>query len=290
MSFQSELELPEFESGGDGKDVAIYFEKFISNNSIKEIDLGHLFKIKKTENEIYLSLNNIDIIKISNGNEIIINPESDVDESYLKVIILGSGMSYLLHQRRYLILHSSAVNINNYAVAFLGSNGVGKSTTAYFLYKKGYPLLSDDLLSLKITNENEPKVNSGSKRIKLLPESINHSQENLNTMTKTHKYSHKYSYYAKNNFSSVSLPLKRIYILEKSDKFDLKSLNPTESLLKLVEYSHNYKVFNAKERAENLLHCSKVLEKVTVKHLKIEKSLHKISKLIKIIENDCFKI
>ena len=155
------------------------------------------------------------------------------------------------------------------------------------MYKKGYPLLSDDLLSIKITNENEQIVYPGSKRIKLLPESINHSQENLNTLLKTHKYSHKYSYYAKNNFSSVSLPLKKIYVLEKSDKFDLKFLNPTESLMKLVENSYNYKVFNAKERAENLQHCSKIVEKVIIKHLKIEKSLHKIGKLIKIIENDC---
>lgn len=288
LSFRSEMYLPELISGGDGKDVLITFDDFIPNQITNNINLEFGFNVKTNKEEIYLSLNDVNIFKISHGSEIVINPKTNLDYSYLKIIILGSAMSYLLHQRGDLILHSSAVNINGSAVAFLGGNGMGKSTTSFLLYNKGYPLITDDLLSIDMDKENGlPWVNPGSKRIKLLPEIINHTQEDLNSMQKTHKYSLKYSYCAWKNFSFVPIPLKKIYVLEKSAEWGLTSLSASEALIKIVESSHPYKIFTKNERAKNLIQCSKLLKKVPVKCLKFQRSLDKLPKLIKIIENDC---
>ena len=58
-------------------------------------------------------------------------------------------MALLLYQRGFLVLHGSSIKINNGAIAFLGYRGNGKSTTAINLYKKNYPIVTDDILSYK---------------------------------------------------------------------------------------------------------------------------------------------
>ena len=58
-------------------------------------------------------------------------------------------MGILLHQRGRMVLHASAVNINDGAVAFMGHNGAGKSTTTFSFMASGYPLVADDILSLE---------------------------------------------------------------------------------------------------------------------------------------------
>lgn len=68
------------------------------------------------------------------------------DEGLLPVLIAGAllAMHLMLHNR--LVLHASAVQVDDRAVAFVGKSGMGKSTLATALSLEGYPLLSDDLL------------------------------------------------------------------------------------------------------------------------------------------------
>ena len=97
---------------------------------------GNNFKV--TKNAIYRFWDEIGAFKISNGSEIIVNPSVNINQRILRSFILGTVFASLLHQRGLLILHASAVNINN--EAFLGDKGCGKSTTAMAFCNEGYPL------------------------------------------------------------------------------------------------------------------------------------------------------
>ena len=77
----------------------------------------------------------------------------DPDYAFMvEVHLLGSVLSYWLERRGIPVLHASAVSVGDHAVAFLGTNKAGKSSLSVSLMQRGYPLLSDDLVGLQITD------------------------------------------------------------------------------------------------------------------------------------------
>jgi hypothetical protein len=61
---------------------------------------------------------------------------------------LGPVLGILLRLRGITCLHASAVSIGGYAIAFVGDAGAGKSTTAAALARRGYSVISDDIVAL----------------------------------------------------------------------------------------------------------------------------------------------
>jgi hypothetical protein len=62
--------------------------------------------------------------------------------------LLGPVLTFLLRLRGVVCLHASAVAVDGRAVAFLGPERAGKSTTAAALATRGCPVLSDDVVAL----------------------------------------------------------------------------------------------------------------------------------------------
>ena len=85
----------------------------------------------------------------------------------LRLYLLGSGMGAALHQRSWLPLHVGAVRAAGRIWAFTGPSGAGKSTlTATLHLKYGLPLVSDDVLALRL-DQLPPKVFPGPRKLKL---------------------------------------------------------------------------------------------------------------------------
>ncbi|MFC4858687.1 hypothetical protein [Actinophytocola glycyrrhizae] len=68
------------------------------------------------------------------------------DDGLLPVLISGAVLAVHLMLHHALVLHASAVRVDDGAVAFVGSSGMGKSTLAAALCALGCALVSDDLL------------------------------------------------------------------------------------------------------------------------------------------------
>jgi len=62
--------------------------------------------------------------------------------------LLGPVMGVVLRLRGVTCLHASAVSLRGKAVAFVGVEGAGKSTTAALFAQKGHAVLSDDIVAL----------------------------------------------------------------------------------------------------------------------------------------------
>jgi hypothetical protein len=62
--------------------------------------------------------------------------------------LLGPVFGMLLRLRGVTCLHASAVSIENRSVAFVGSDGAGKSTTAAAFARQGHAVISDDVVAL----------------------------------------------------------------------------------------------------------------------------------------------
>jgi len=63
--------------------------------------------------------------------------------------LLGPVFGLLLRLRGVTCLHASAVAIDDWGIAFVGSEGAGKSTTAAAFARCGYAVLSDDIVALQ---------------------------------------------------------------------------------------------------------------------------------------------
>lgn len=286
LSINSTFPFPEMKQGYNKSDVEVHYgtlEVPISGiNFEKELDgIKILIKNRQT----YFIWNNICFCRISNGKEIIINNSIEIEENLLKTLILGPVFATLLHQLGRLVLHASAVNINNSAIAFLGPRGRGKSTTSLALCKNGYDLLSDDVLSIDI-DKNVPLVFPSYPRIKLYPEVIKNIKEDPYSMPQVYPNTDKRSYQVLNNYSDTSMPLKSIYIIEESNKTAIEDINPKDSLIELVKYSFCLNIFNKNDLSDNLNQCSKIINNILVKKLKIKRSLEDLPKLAETIEKD----
>lgn len=68
------------------------------------------------------------------------------DDGALQTTVLGIVLGIVCYQRGLLPLHASAVMVGNAAIAFAGRSGIGKSTVAAAFARRGYPVLSDDVV------------------------------------------------------------------------------------------------------------------------------------------------
>ena len=84
--------------------------------------------------------------RVDRGSEIVVDPADGVDPGFLSAVITGELFSVVLRQRGSLVLHGSGVARDGRAVGFIGDSGWGKSTLAATLIKRGWRLLTDDLL------------------------------------------------------------------------------------------------------------------------------------------------
>ena len=124
-------------------------------------------------------------------------------------------LAVLLHQRNYLTLHASAVEVDGQGVAFIGPRGAGKSTTASLFYEQGHNLLSDDLIACPPSSaDGPPHVDPGFPWMKLgeksLGEVLKHNGDGLERPT---PMSSKRMVPAHERQPDASLPLQHIYVL-----------------------------------------------------------------------------
>jgi hypothetical protein len=85
--------------------------------------------------------------------------------------LLGPVMNIVLRLRGTIALHGSVVRIGDVAVAFVGSEGAGKSTTAATFALAGYPVLTDDIAAVDDRGESFWII-PAYPRIRLWPRSV----------------------------------------------------------------------------------------------------------------------
>lgn len=226
------------------------------------------------------------LFSVRNGNEIIIDPESGVEEELIRPLLLGPIMCILLRQRGLLVLHGSSVAVGDEAIAFIGHSGWGKSTLADSFHAKGYSLLTDDVMALQM-DAMQPIVLPSFPQVKLWPDAaklIGHDPAQLPFLnSQSEKLAHKLT----NGFVRDSLPLKRLYVLGVGTHHEIVPLEPQQAFVELVRHSRTITLLNDSLFLGNhLQHCTKLIECVPVALLNRRKSLAAIPELIELIEKD----
>jgi hypothetical protein len=100
--------------------------------------------------------------------KVTLRPSADMTPGMEPVMIRGTLAALQLYLRGHLVLHASAVQLADHAVAFIGHSGMGKTTLATLMCGDGGgAVITDDVLRVDKDSEGCPAARLGSSELRL---------------------------------------------------------------------------------------------------------------------------
>lgn len=244
---------------------------------------------KVTKKEAYLAWEEVGTFLVRGGREIIVDLIPNVEESIVRLFLLGAGLGMLLHQRGLFLLHASTVKMSDRAVSFMGNKGWGKSTTAGALHRRGYELMTDDVTAIDMSNPQCPMVLPGYGQLKLWPESALALGNDPKMLPLLHPQLEKRDRLIKQDVALDPVPLKQIYLLGGGEKLAIKNLLPQQALAAVMHNWYCARFGSQMLQAINMSHhfqrCTKLIDRIPVFCLQRENSLAALDEIAQLIES-----
>jgi hypothetical protein len=198
--------------------------------------------------------------------------------------LLGPVLGLLLRLRGVTCLHASAVAFGESAVAFVGSEGAGKSTTAAALARRGHAILSDDVVALAERNGSF-FVQPGYPYLCLWPESVESiygSAEALPRFSENYEKRRLSLGKQELRFAERALPLGAIYILgeRRGDPAPLvQEIAPQAAFLSLVANTFATNILDSAMRAKEFETLGRLLPSVMIRQIRAHQDANRLPEL-----------
>lgn len=286
LTIHSEFALPELvPSTTDPIDVSIRFGR-VDRSRMTANRLGTYLYV--TPQDVSFFWEGVGGILVRDGKEVILDPLSGVEERLLRLPILGIVFSVILHQRGFLVLHASAVEVNGGAAIFLGGRGWGKSTLAATLYGRGHRPISDDLVAIDLSG-TMPFVIPGFPQFKLLPDAAAMALgDDPDTLPRLAYGYEKRSRRVVDRFSAEPLPLRGIYQLALGPMPALKPLGVKDATIQLIGNSYiargTQQLLQQYGGVRHLQQCATTIATVPIYRLERPQSLDIVPKIADLVE------
>ena len=205
--------------------------------------------------------------------------------------LLGPILGLLLRLRGLTCLHASAVAFNDCSVAFVGSEGAGKSTTAAAFAREGYGVISDDIVALK-EQTNAFQVLPAYPHLCLWPEAVKMlygSSEALPRFIPNWEKRRLDLGSQGTRFESRALPLGAIYILGErlSDPAPfVEAIPPRAALLSLVADTYANKILDQDMRAREFEFLGRLVTTVPIRRICPHQDASRLEDLCGVIRDD----
>jgi len=218
LNIGSELELPELVPGQPRQDdVTVRFGEVPEHLPIVR-GSGVLFEA--SANDFLFKFKGIGRYRVQNGKTIVIHPEKEAFPEEIRLVLLGSSIGALLHQRGILALHGSAITDGHQTVIMSGPSGAGKSTLAAAFLELGYSVVADDISVIGLNEKQQFIVEPGIPFLKLWKDVLVHFNQ-PDGLAKVRPRLEKYRMPIPLPGEEVA-PLTRMVILHPSNAKDLK--------------------------------------------------------------------
>ena len=189
LTIGSELELPELTPAQNIKaDVIIGFGK-VPEHLPEVRGSGILFEAAL--NDFLFKFEGIGRYRVQYGKRITIQPEKEALPAEIRLVLLGSSIGALLHQRGMLAIHGSAITDGKQTAILSGQSGVGKSTLAAGLLELGYSVIADDISVIGQNGKQHFIVENGIPHLKLWKDVLVHLNQ-AEVLTKVRPQLEKY--------------------------------------------------------------------------------------------------
>ncbi|MFD0047957.1 HPr kinase/phosphorylase [Actinomycetes bacterium NPDC127524] len=244
LTVSSDIHLPElplYKLDSDGEPDVVIEEAQLYNLWCTYSEPGEDFVIK--QNSIMFYLSGKGIFLIQDGKKIFFSPFEGSHEREIRLYLLGTCMGAILLQREIMPIHGSAIDIDGKAYAIVGDSGAGKSTTASALMKRGYRLLSDDVIPVTLNDNHQPIVTPSYPQQKLWLDSLQHFGMKSSQFQPLIVREDKFAIPVSSQFAAESLPLGGVFELvsDDIDTIEIKKYSGLERFYKL--FYHTYRNF-----------------------------------------------
>jgi hypothetical protein len=287
LNIASCMDLPEFLAGNGGSpDVVVDYGAV--PDSLDDVRAKGV-RYQAAPGRFLLTVDGIARYLVTDGRKILIQKAAGAEDDAVRLFLQGSAFGALLHQRGVLPLHASAIRANGKAVLFCGISGAGKSTLAGAFFKRGYPVLADDICALSPDDDGIPMVLPGFPQIKLWADATMKLEEDVDGLRKVRQALEKYGFPIQEGFSSEPTPLDRVYILSttNTDRFDLESVNGLEKFNALISNTYRFRFIEGLgNKPEHFNQCTAVGRHAEVRRVTRPGRGFRIEELMDIIEKD----
>lgn len=251
-------------------------------------------RIWKVGNGSYLRLAYFDGTQFwldQQGSEIWATWPNGLTIEYITAYLLGPVLGLLLRVRGVTCLHASAVAFGQQAVAFVGSAGAGKSTTAAALARRGHAVLSDDVVTLA-GREGSVFVHPAYPSLYLWPQSVEWlygSAEALPRFSPNYDKRRLSLEKPELRFEDHPLPLTAIYILgeRRGDPAPIvEEITPQRAFLALVANTYATNAIERTMRAKEFEILGRLVPRVRIRELRAHQDARRIPDLCDLIVHD----
>jgi hypothetical protein len=205
--------------------------------------------------------------------------------------LLGPVLGILLRLRGVTCLHASAVAFGDTAVAFVGSEGAGKSTTAAALARHGHVILSDDVVALA-EHDGSFFVHPAYPYLCLWPEAVESLYGSPDALPQfSPNYEKRFLSLGKQElrFAERALPLAAIYILgdRRGDPAPLvEELAPQKAFLALVANTFATNTLDSSMRAKEFEILARLAPSVPIRELCAHQDANRLPDLCKLLDEE----
>jgi len=266
--------------------------------SYKDAAGNPALKIWKAEGSRYLRLAYIDGTQFwmdQEGSEVWATWPGTLAIEDAATYLVGPVLGLLLRLRGVTSLHASAVAFGDKAVAIVGSEGAGKSTTAAALARRGHAILSDDVVALAERNGSF-FVHPAYPYLCLWPESVETLYGSPEALPRfSENYEKRCLSLRKQDlrFEERTLPLAAIYILgdRRGDPAPLlEELTPQRAFLALVANTFATKTLDSSMRAKEFEILARLVPSVPIRALYAHHDAVRLAELCDLLGREAHKL
>lgn len=206
--------------------------------------------------------------------------------------LLGPAMAVFAQLRGTTCLHGSAVIVDGVAIALLGPQGAGKSTSAAAFARAGYPVVTDDLILL-IESPDGFLVEPTYPVVRLWPASVEYLFGDENALPRLIPNWEKRGLHLDDGehwFQRESRPLAALYLLgERSGEESAPYLSPISgagALLKLISNSWGHYADKPEILAAQMQVFTRLSQRVPIRRLVAHKDSARLPQLCQLLIDD----
>lgn len=282
LRVRSELELPElYPAAGEGEaDVVIRMGDSGASGGGRGLQAAN--------GALLFVSPDVGAYRISNGNEIVVEPKTGAPDRNVRLYLLGSAFGALLHQRGLLPLHANAIEIDGRAFAFMGPSGEGKSTLAAWFHDRGFRVIADDVCVVSFDDDERAHAVPGLPRLRLWQDALEASGRESGDYERSYANDDSWSKFdvpvRRTALSTATTKIAGLYVLGRSEEFSIRRLTGVEAAEAVFANTYRGRYISAaKSEHSHWQSCVRLVRTVPVHELCRPRDLARV-------DSDCERI
>jgi hypothetical protein len=291
LTISSCLHFPELLLGAGATDLTVVYGEVPRELPVAQ-EKSNGVRYQAIPGLLLLEVPRIARFLIRDGNEIVIDRQPEATDDDLRLFLLGSCMGAILQQRGLLVLHGSMVQVRDACVLFLGNSGMGKTTLAATLARRGYSTLSDDVCAVSIAEDGVPYATSAYPRAKMWVESLQHFGIDPAELRRVRPASEKRTVPLESFCSADRVPVSCLYVLSspgarKEAHLSVRSLTGPPRIRVLRDNTYRVEYLRGlNQTARHFQQIVHLASRLPVKRVFCARQEFAVEKLATVVEND----